>query len=79
MQVYIDPETQEIKAVYTGCRTTSKEWSRRGYVEYSSIESWMKPYKSPVRPEPEYIKIVSKDGKTYKIRAELVQLSKDGT
>lgn len=32
-QVFVDSSTNEIKAVYRGCRTNSKYWENEGFVE----------------------------------------------
>lgn len=52
MEVWIDPATNRIKAIYDGCSTTSTVWSDVGYVRYSKIEPWMLPHENPP-PIPE--------------------------
>jgi hypothetical protein len=59
-------------AYYVGCSTASKVWEDAGYVKYDKFEAWMKPHVSPSQPAPKYVEFISKKGKTYKIRAELL-------
>lgn len=36
--IWIEPETGQIMAIYENCDTTSTEWKKRGYVKYTLID-----------------------------------------
>lgn len=68
MEVWVDPETKRIKAVYQGCSTNSTVWVERGYEKHDNIEPWMLPLEPPQPDAPKYpeeIMIKGADGKNY--------------
>lgn len=50
MEVWVDPATDRIKAIYYGCSTTSTFWTDQGYEKYGEVEEWMLPHEPPVIP-----------------------------
>lgn len=43
MEVWVDPATNQIKAIYDGCGTSSTVWADAGYEKHDKVESWMLP------------------------------------
>lgn len=69
-EVWVDPATKRIKAVYRGCSTTSTVWADRGYEKYDTIEDWMLPMEPPKPTTPEYpseLMLKGEDGENYSV------------
>lgn len=69
MEVWVEPSTGRIKAVYRGCTTSSKVWSDAGYKKYDKIEDWMLPMKPPAPDPPAPTTLIGEDEKEYVIGA----------
>lgn len=41
MEIWIDKNTNEIKAIYKNCKTKSNVWKDRGYIKYDRIKPFM--------------------------------------
>jgi len=48
MEIWVDPATKRIMAIYDPGRYTGTVWQDLGYEKYDAIEDWMLPMEPPV-------------------------------
>lgn len=59
MEVWVDPATKRIKAIYDGCSSNSQVWAEQGYEKYDRIEAWMSPIEE-LPPSPREFSTIEK-------------------
>lgn len=69
MEVWVEPATNRIKAIYSPGKYSGNVWQSRGYVAYDKVEPWMLPMEPPAPEPPKPTTLIGEDGKEYLIAA----------